>query len=250
MNHPYEENFVGTPPTDGPDWRPVRRLRAHEEVLARIEEQITAGRLRPGDRLPGERQLAESLGVSRASVREALRVLEAMGVLVSSTGRGPDAGAVLAGRPAEALGDVLRLHVGLAHFSMRDIVETRRVIETWAARSAAEHAAPEHLARLRDAVGRMSAPDLTPDQFNAADTDFHLVLAEASGNTVVATLMHGLRDAVGRHAVEAVERLGWPESAAALREDHDRILAAVEAGRPDAAAEAVHDHLRRSYPED
>ncbi|MEU8134192.1 FadR/GntR family transcriptional regulator [Streptodolium elevatio] len=239
---------MSTPPTDGPDWRPVRRVRAHEEVLARIEEQIAAGRLKAGDRLPGERQLAESLGVSRASVREALRVLEAMGVLVSTTGRGPDAGAVLVGRPADALADILRLHVGLAHFSLHDIVETRRIVETWAARSAAEQAGPEHLARLRDAVSRMAGPGLTPDRFNQADADFHLALAEASGNTVVATLMHGLRDAVGRHAVEAVERLGWPESAAILRADHLRILAAVEGGRPDDAAAAVRDHLARSYP--
>lgn len=240
---------MSTTPPDGPEWRPVRRVRAHEEVLARIEEQIAAGRLKAGDRLPGERQLAESLGVSRASVREALRVLEAMGVLVSTTGRGPDAGAVLTGRPADALADVLRLHVGLAHFSLRDIVETRRVIETWAAQAATWQAKPEHLARLREALGRMSGPDLTPDRFNEADADFHLALAEASGNTVVATLMHGLRDAIGRHAVEAVERLGWPESARVLREDHRRILAAIESGRPDAAADAIQDHLRRSYPE-
>lgn len=241
---------MSTTPTEGPDWRPVRRVRAHEEVLARIEEQIAAGRLKAGDRLPGERQLAESLNVSRASVREALRVLEAMGVLVSTTGRGPDAGAVLTGRPADALADVLRLHVGLAHFSLHDIVETRRIVESWAARSAATRAEPEDLERLRDAVSRMVGPDLTPDRFNQADADFHLALAEASGNHVVATLMHGLRDAVGRHAVEAVERLGWPDAAVALREDHRRILKAIEAGRPDAAAKAVHEHLRRSYPDD
>ncbi|MDI2129473.1 FadR/GntR family transcriptional regulator [Yinghuangia seranimata] len=240
---------MSSTPTDGPDWRPVRRVRAHEEVLARIEEQIAAGRLKAGDRLPGERQLAESLGVSRASVREALRVLEAMGVLVSTTGRGPDAGAVLTARPADALADVLRLQLGLAAFSLHDIVETRRVIETWAARSAAAQATPEDVERLRDAVSRMAGPDLTPDRFNQADADFHLALAEASGNTLIATLMHGLRDAVGRHAVEAVERLGWPESAELLRTDHHRIVEAVAAGRADKAAQAVDEHLRRSYPD-
>ncbi|MBX6383987.1 MAG: FadR family transcriptional regulator, partial [Microbispora sp.] len=121
--------------------RPDARPRAFEEVIARIEERIAADGLTVGDRLPGERQLAEQLGVGRSSVREALRVLETLGVVASQVGRGPDAGAVLTSRPGDALTDLLRLHLGLATLSMREVIDTRLMIEQWAAvRAATAHA--------------------------------------------------------------------------------------------------------------
>lgn len=122
--------------------RPDARPRAFEEVLARIEERIAADGLTVGDRLPGERQLAEQLGVGRSSVREALRVLETLGVVASQAGRGPDAGAVLTSRPGSALTDLLRLHLGLATLSMREVIDTRLMIEQWAAVRAAATNAP------------------------------------------------------------------------------------------------------------
>ncbi len=73
-------------------WRPVTRSRSHELVLDQIEEQILAGTLRVGDRLPGERDLASHLQVSRSAVREAIRALEAQGVVRSAVGSGKDAG--------------------------------------------------------------------------------------------------------------------------------------------------------------
>src|SRR2546428_371248 len=89
---------------------PVRKLRTHEEVVAQIEGYIIDGRLRPGDRLPGERQLAEDFSVSRASIREALRVLESMHVLRIRTGTGADAGAVVTDQAGSAMSSLLRLN--------------------------------------------------------------------------------------------------------------------------------------------
>ncbi|MGC0418561.1 FadR/GntR family transcriptional regulator [Embleya sp. AB8] len=232
--------------TDGPDWRPVRRVRAFEEVVAQIEEQIASGRLRAGDKLPGERALAGALGVSRPSVREAMRVLEAMGVLVANPGSGPEAGAILAGSAGPALTGVLGLHLGLANFAVDDVVETRLLIESWAVRSAAHHAGEADLARLRTIVAAMDEPDVSQARFNEQDTEFHTAIAELSGNALVATFMHALRDTVRRHQRRAVAELG-PDTAA-LRADHRAILAAIEAHDPDAAADAVATHLRRAYP--
>jgi len=79
-------------------------VRTHEIVLARIEADLAAGRWGLGERLPAERALAEELGVSRPSVREALRVLEAMGIVRTAVGSGPDAGATVIDRPAAGLG--------------------------------------------------------------------------------------------------------------------------------------------------
>ncbi|MYS80705.1 FadR/GntR family transcriptional regulator [Embleya scabrispora] len=231
---------------DGPDWRPVKRVRAFEEVVAQIEEQISTGRLRAGDKLPGERALAAALGVSRPSVREAMRVLEAMGVLVANTGSGPEAGAILAGSAGPALTGVLGLHLGLANFAVDDVVETRLLIESWAVEAAARHASEADLDRLRAIVAAMDAPDVSAEQFNEQDTEFHTAIAELSGNALVATFMRALRDTVRRHQQRAVVELG--SNTEALRADHRAILAAIEARDPHAAAEAVAAHLRRAYP--
>ena len=86
-------------------------MRAHELVLERIERDLSNGTLALGDRLPGERTLAEGLSVSRSSVREAIRVLEAMGVVRTAVGSGPESGAIVSADPAVSIGSALRLHI-------------------------------------------------------------------------------------------------------------------------------------------
>ncbi|KAB8182774.1 FadR/GntR family transcriptional regulator [Microbispora catharanthi] len=240
--------------------RPDARPRAFEEVLARIEERITADGLTVGDRLPGERQLAEQLGVGRSSVREALRVLETLGVVASQAGRGPDAGAVLTSRPGNALTDLLRLHLGLATLSMREVIDTRLMIEQWAAARAAAApppaastpaastpAASAHTAtaRMAEAIAAMDAAG-DPAEFVEHDIAFHLALAEAAGNRLITAVMRALRDALRRYAVDAVVRLG---DTGGLQDDHRRIHRAIEDGDAGAAAAAVAEHLARAYPE-
>ena len=108
-----------------------------------------------GGRLPAERSLAEQLGVSRTSVREAIRILEAMGVVRAGVGSGPDAGTVVISDPTAALGSALRLHVATQHLPVADIVETRVLLESWAA-ARAKPDAPE-LARGRELLDDMDA---------------------------------------------------------------------------------------------
>ncbi|MFI6504554.1 FadR/GntR family transcriptional regulator [Nonomuraea typhae] len=223
-------------------WRPVKRTRAFEDVLAQIEQRIAEDGLAPGDRLPGERQLAEQLQVGRSSVREALRVLETLGVVTSQAGRGPDAGAVLTARPDSALTDLLRLHLGLASWELREVIDTRLMIERWAAAGAA--AARADTTTLAEALAGMSAAR-TAEEFVEHDTAFHCAIAEASGNRLIAAIMRSLRDSVRRHAIEAVEQLG---DTSVLQEDHRRILAAIASGSPEQAAEAVAGHLAHAYP--
>ncbi|MFO7250634.1 MAG: FadR/GntR family transcriptional regulator [Actinomycetes bacterium] len=229
-------------------WRPVRRTRTFEEVLAQIEERIEADGLAPGDRLPGERRLAEQLQVSRASVREAMRVLETLGVVSSTVGRGPDAGAVLTARPGSALTDLLRLHLRLSSLSMRDIIDTRLMVERWSAEHAARH--PDRhgaeLAAMERALERMERPGLPPEEFVEDDTAFHLAIVQASGNRLLTAVMQALRDSVRRYAVEAIVRLG---DTAILRRDHRRIFEAIKAGDTAEAGRAVADHLVHAYPE-
>ena len=230
-------------------WRPVRRLRAHELILERIEEEIAAGRLGVGDRLPGERQLADMLRVSRASVREALRVLEALGVLTAKSGSGPGAGAILTARPAEGLGELIRLHIGLSNFSPAEVVEARAMVERSAAGFAALAAGETELARLREVLEQIEDTSLTPAEFNAIDTEFHVRVGEASKNRLVGQFMQAMRDAVRRQAIEAIAGLGeWHEIAPGLRQDHVRIFEAIAAGDPAGATAAVDAHIRHAYP--
>ncbi|QYC44062.1 HTH-type transcriptional regulator LutR [Nonomuraea coxensis DSM 45129] len=228
---------------DGSGWGPVKRTRTFEDVLAQIERRIAEDGLTAGDRLPAERRLAEQLGVSRSSVREAMRVLETLGVVSSQVGRGPDAGAVLIARPDSAMTGLLRLHLGLATLELREVIDTRHMIEQWAAsRAAAGRTGAEALAA---ALAGMDGAR-TAEEFVEHDTAFHCALADASGNRLVSAVMRSLRDTMRRFSVEAVERLG---DTAVLRAGHVRILAAIEAGDPGEAAAAVSDHLADAYPE-
>ncbi|GLW10791.1 GntR family transcriptional regulator [Microtetraspora sp. NBRC 13810] len=223
----------------------MRRARTFEDVLAEIERRIVADGLTPGDRLPGERRLAEQLQVSRSSVREALRVLETLGVVSSQAGRGPDAGAVLTSRPGDALTDLLRLHLGLSSLSMREVVETRMMIEQWSAGRAAGHATAEHLALLRAALANMERSG-SVEEFVRHDAGFHLAIAEMSGNRLQAATMRALRAAVEGYAVEAVTRLGGTER---LMAEHRAIYDAIAAGDREAAVTATTRHLTHTYPE-
>src|ERR671920_2378126 len=117
-------------------------MKTHQLVLTWIETELSEGRLAVGGRLPAERSLAEQLKVSRTSVREAIRILEAMGVVRAGVGSGPEAGTVVISDPTAALGSALRLHVATQHLPVSDIVETRVLLESWAV-SHAKPGSPE-----------------------------------------------------------------------------------------------------------
>jgi DNA-binding FadR family transcriptional regulator len=225
-------------------------MRTHEQVLEAIEDQILKGHLRSGDRLPSERELAAMLGVSRPSVREALRVLEWIGVVVASVGSGRDAGSMITGSPSQALTRVLRVHLALANFSLDNLVSTRTLLEVAAVAEAAVNATDESVAQLHDILCRMdpSDPSLEAGTFNSLDTEFHVVVAEASGNPLLADLMQSLRDAVQIQMIQAFERLDdWRDTAAELTNEHLAIIQAIERGASDEASALVSKHIESFY---
>jgi GntR family transcriptional repressor for pyruvate dehydrogenase complex len=241
-------------------------MRTHQLVLHWIEGQLSEGKLAVGGRLPAERTLAEQLGVSRTSVREAIRILEAMGVVRAGVGSGPEAGTVVISDPTAALGSALRLHVATQHLPVSDIVETRVLLESWAAArvrpDAPELAGAAALLDQMDAVG-MDAPEggragtgtpgsgsLTVDDFLALDVRFHLALADAAGNAVVSAMMGSLREAIQGYAAQLTANLpDWDATASRLRAEHRAILAAIRNDDGERAAKLVAAHIEGYYRE-
>jgi len=234
-----------------------KRPRTHEIVLAHIEAELSAGRVSLGQRLPGERVLAEQIGVSRASVREAIRVLEAMGVVRTAVGSGPDAGAVIVADPGTALAGALRLHLATSHLVIADIVATRVLLESWAVRAASLPGrrqgigSTEGIGRFADAerlLGEMDDAELTPGDFHRLDAQFHVELARLSGNIVVAAMMAALRESIQGYVLAAVADLPyWPATARQLRREHRRILDAIIAGDGTRAAHVTTRHIEGFY---
>jgi GntR family transcriptional repressor for pyruvate dehydrogenase complex len=222
-------------------------MRTHQLVLNWIEGQLSSGQLALGGRLPAERSLADQLHVSRTSVREAIRVLEAMGVLRAGVGSGPDAGTVVIADPTAALGSALRLHVATSHLPVKDIVETRVLLESWAA----SRALPESpgLAEAARLLAAMDGCDAT-DDFLALDVRFHLALADAAGNAVVSAMMGSLREAIQDYAGRLTGNLpDWDNTAARLRAEHRGILAAITSRDGARAARLVAEHIEGYYAE-
>ncbi|MCZ1005815.1 FadR/GntR family transcriptional regulator [Streptomyces lydicus] len=227
------------------EWRPVRQSRTHELVLERIEERVLAGELKAGDRLPPERELAPVLGVSRSALREALRVLETIGVLVAQAGRGPDAGARIVRNPDDALGRLLRLHFALGSYSLQDVLEARVVLERSSFEAAAEHAPAQDLDEAEALVARMKEPGVGADAFNDLDTRFHVAIARSSGNQLTSTLTSAVRESVRPLILRALETAeDWPATAGALNAEHTELLRLVRAGKGAKAADLVEAHIR------
>lgn len=223
-------------------------MRTHQLVQSWLEDQLAAGQLTVGDRLPGERTVAEQLGISRASAREGIRVLEAMGVVRAGVGSGPGAGTVITANPGAALGSALRLHMATSHLPIEDIVQTRLLLETWAAAHANSGApAMDDAAALLDAMDS-SAQD--EKEFLRLDALFHVALAEAAGNVLIGAMMSSLRESIEGYTLRLTRTLpDWAATSARLRTEHRSIHNAILNDEGALAAQIVASHIEGFYDE-
>jgi GntR family transcriptional repressor for pyruvate dehydrogenase complex len=226
-----------------PAFRPVSTPRAFEAILLQLKEAIAVGALRAGDRLPSERDLAEQFRVSRASVREALRVLEALGLI--GTRRGADHGAVLLSEPGNAFTTVLDLLVALRHVPLADVVEFRVMLETNAVRRLALASEPAALETLRSLLDRMADPSLGQAEFHQLDASFHVTLVRSAGNRLV-NLVETAADSTLRALITDVALVAndWAAVRPRLIAEHQAIYDAVAAADPALAEERTAGHVR------
>lgn len=226
---------------------PEQPARAWRLVLEHIERDLLDGRIGPGDRLPSERDLSADLGVGRSSVREALRVLEVMGLIRTSTGSGPQSGAIVISTPTGGMSTLLRLQVAARGFPLEDVVQTRLLLEDAVAATLAGRAERDLTAAHR-VLDAMDVGGLTPAEFLALDAELHLALADSSGNSVVAAMMAGLRTSIESYVQEGAAAVtDWASMADGLRAEHRAIVAAIDAGDAQAARALVRAHITGYY---
>ena len=223
-------------------------MKVHETVMQWVTAELQSGRLSIGDHLPGERALAETLHVSRGSLREALAVLEAIGTIRTATGSGPRSGTILTAAPEQALALSLNLQLASKHVEHSHILQVRLLLETWSAEHASltdgDRAAAERL------LERMDEPGLPVPEFLQLDADFHVTLSRAAGNPLISTLMDALRTSIADHTLARAEALpDWPSTAQRLRSEHRAIYELMREQDRAGAAALLRDHIRGYYAE-
>jgi DNA-binding FadR family transcriptional regulator len=224
--------------------RPVRK--AFEQVADQLRDLIIAGVLQPGQRLPTEVALARDFGVSRATVREALRLLSAQGIVrtAKGTGGGSYVTVPTVARVSELLSANLGLMSASAELSLDEFLEARELLEVPAARLAAERRSAEDLRALRESVPDDPLHLPIETQF-VHNREFHFRLVRASGNALLSIAAQPIFVVLQTH----LQRATLPHSAQrAINEEHHEIAAALEAGDAAAAEDAMRRHLRALRP--
>jgi GntR family transcriptional repressor for pyruvate dehydrogenase complex len=221
---------------------PVGRGSVLDAVIEQLEGLIFDG-FEPGDTLPAEGKLAEALGVSRLTVREATRSLEARGLLEITQGRRPRVAAPNGG----LVGDFFKSAVRRDPRALLDLLEVRRALEVHIVVLAAKRATKGDLADMEMSIAAMRAGGDSSDAFHAADVRFHENLAAASGNRLLVFLIEAfgepLRESRLRSFAGHLARGGAVDD---VIQQHQAILDAVAAHNPKAAAQAMRDHLQQT----
>ena len=230
--------------TDSPDHilstlRLERRQTPSEQVTQQLLGYLLSGHAQPGTRLPSERRLAERLGVGRSAVREAIKSLSLLGLLEVRQG----SGAYLSGHTSDLLPRVLEWGLLLGEPSMRDIIELRHHLEVTASGLAAERANTEDVQQLRALIERMGEAGTKVPAYVDADINFHLRLAQAGGNAVLASLLSNIQSLTRVWATRVLEHAGETTSSLAI---HEPIIDAVEAHDSEAARRAMEAHMERA----
>lgn len=221
-------------------------MRTYEGVIDAIRDMLLTGELAPGDRLPSERDLADTLGVSRPMVREALRTLEVLGVVAARRGQGPAAGTFILTDPSPALATLLDMEFTLERFDLADVIDTRVMLEHWAIRGMPADA---DLSAAAYALSQMSEP-LSREELMEWDLSFHQSIVDCASNRLVAHLYRSLRGAMHQRLADSlveIDEASWATFWRRVMREHRMIYAALDAGDRERAAELSHAHVTRHY---
>ena len=214
----------------------VRRTRVFEGVAQQIQRLIVDGALKPGERLPPERELASRLAVSRSSVRDAIRILELTGLVVPRQGEGT----VVSDLSPESVAAPIASMLVRKRALIAELLDVRKMIEPALAARAAERASPEDVERLEEILDRQAAKAARGESTVEEDGEFHYQLALSAQNAVVRSILDVLMQLLRETRARSLQTPGRPRRSL---EGHRRILAAIRRGDARGAERAVRKHL-------
>ena len=208
-----------------------------DKIISQIRNLISSGQLNPGDKLPSERKLAERLGVGRTHVRDAIAKLDFYGILKTM----PQSGTVVAGIGITALEGLITDVLKLEASDFGDLVETRVLLETQAARMAAKRRTTDDIVNMKNALDDYEKKIKEGVPAVEEDLLFHLKIAEAGGNSVLKSLMMIITPDI----VKNFTKLDVCKDGRFYRslEEHKVILEHIVNQEPDLAAKAMQEHL-------
>lgn len=216
---------------------PVTRSRASGEIVTQIERAIFDGEVRPGDRLESERELSEAFGVSRITVRDALRVLEARGLIRVKVGAA--GGAFVAETNLDQVAESISTMVRLRRMTLSELAEARTIVETAAAERAAVRADDAGIASLAEMVERSREVVRQRLPHTEVSMDFHVAVAEASRNELLSATVRAYRDLL----MQTLRAMRDPDSARVTQQWHEEILEAIRARDSEGTRKLMQDHL-------
>jgi GntR family transcriptional repressor for pyruvate dehydrogenase complex len=214
----------------------VTKISISDEIAKQIMDLISRGELKPGDHLPSERELCKDFGASRSSLREALRCLSIVGVLNARVGEGTS----VSEDGEKFLRKIIEWRLITERHDIENLLEVRMALEGVSAANTARHATAEQVEELRKLVAKMQTSLKDEKAFAALDLEFHVAIAEASGNELVSDLIALVRGQLLKalHKVLVV-----PHALPLALKEHVAIFEAIERRDPDAARRAMQAHL-------
>jgi len=216
-------------------FKSVKHTRISDEIVNQIKTLISEGKLKPGDKLPPERELIKEFGVSRPSLREALNSLVTMGFLEIKGKR-----TYIKSVASQSMQNPLSLLIKADTKKIFDLIEVRKAIEAWGAYLAAQRASKEDIKQLAGVIEEMKKAFEQGRPWEKQDADFHLGIAQATHNTIQTHIMSTIYDLLR----ESMARVFRDRSKVKkLLDHHYRIFSAIKSHSPDKAREKTIEHL-------
>ena len=224
---------------------PIPRVDLTEEVVRRFKALLTNGKLKPGGRLPAERDLAVLFGISRPSLRHGLKALELMGAIESRRRHGT----FVSKSAANVLEEPLHFAVLLNSTSFEELYEVRRIVEVELAALAAQRATTAELEAVESCLAQQKASVDFGREFLSKDLEFHNLIARASHNALFAVFLGGLRRIMSDKMRVLLEspRADVPQSVQSTLDQHTDIVSALRVRNAECARQAMRHHLEEVY---
>ena len=223
------------------DFKAIKRRRLYQDIVGQVHEFIREGVLKPGDRLPPERELAERLQVSRSSLREAMRALELQGLVVSR----PGAGTFVSTESLDTLVSSIAASVTQARDALNDIFEMRHILEPQIAELAAERATHEDIQRMAAALDEQQEQIARGATGVEGDTAFHFAMAQATQNWALVKVINTIADILRESRDLSLQTPGRPQRSLA---SHRHILEMIDRRDVESARSAMEHHISEVEP--